>query len=1216
MLPKGPYNAQDIEPEILDYWLENKFFKPEYHPEKGLQTLEEMKKDGRESFCIVNPPPNAYMRPHIGNVSGYAYQDVFLRYNRMLGKKVLGQPGKDHAGIQGEVVLEKIFRENKGKEKHEMGREKFYIASYSHFLKLMPMVMDDEQRIGLSSDYDRNLFTLDPRVVETVLGTFTKMFEDKMIYKGVRIVNWDPVAKTTLADIDTEREERDGELVYINYQIAPFDKAQELSKAQNTKLKTIVFDLHGVILHSDSIKKYKKLSNLLGINNPEDLRAFMNGKSSDSYHKGNIGYEQFWEQLAEHFGVKDDLAQQYLETWSQSYSLDKELVRYIEELKKDSFKIGFFSNNSIERIEQHDKDFNIRQLADFEFYTAEEGSLKPEQEAYQKFVSKFKLNPKEILFIDDKFENLKPAKELGWKIFHYADNVSNLREYIEKGNEYVTVATTRAETMLGDTAVVVNPKDERYKDLVGKKLILPIVNREIPVITSAHVDMEFGTGAVKLTPAHSMDDYKMMTEWNTAYSEERTADSNNAKHNTQNTEPEIGYINIIDKSGRMTGPIPVKYKGLTTEECRKVVIEDLEKLGLVIKREPHKMNVTVGERSKAVVEQIMSSQWFIDVEKLKQPAIDVIKNDEIQIHPEYMKKKYLHWMENLHDWPVSRSLWWGYRIPVWYKGEIREEINQETGQIVETIGGVEVTGIYDAVEKGLAKVQIEDPNEEQQTVDSRQQTVNLKPTMVTIVRHGETDDNKEKRFIGSRPTPLNETGRTQAKEFADKLNSNDFDLVISSPLQRARETAEIINAKLNLPIEFDARIQERNFGVIEGMTWDEIEKEMPELAKSMNESYQIDLPEGESLESVNARIDEFIDDLKTKYAGKRILIVTHTGATRIFRRRLGGESVEKTREIDTPNLGTHEYSVGCTVNSRNKTQNVQSNATLWHQDPDVFDTWFSSGQWAYATLEANDLMDTFYPSDIMETAYDILELWVSRMIMLSLYTQGKIPFKNVYLHGLVKAPDGQKMSKSKGNVIQPEEIINKYGADALRLMYVVGNKAGSGYPISYEKLEGYKRFLNKIWNASKFVLNNVKDLDERYSQNESKSQISNLKSRTISNDQDKKIINEIVELKETVTRHMEAYRIGMAAEEIYNHFWHTFCDVHLEEVKSRLYTKDKEGNPINQSEEAKADRKQAQQTLLWALSEYLKLLHPFVPFITERLWQEISEGTIMYQRWE
>ncbi|KXK26896.1 MAG: Valine--tRNA ligase [candidate division WS6 bacterium OLB20] len=850
-----------------------------------------MKRDGRETFSIVNPPPNAYMRPHIGNVSGYAYQDVLLRYHRLFGKKVLGQPGKDHAGIQGEVVVEKIFIENKGKTKLDMGREKFYKASYAHFEKLMPMVMSDEQRIGLSSDYDRNLFTLDPKVVETVLGTFIKMFADNMVYKGVRIVNWDPVAQTTLADIDTERVERETELVYIKYPVS------------RQRVWFLSFRSKEVL---ERIRSGKKTIETRALNPDEPDRFF-----------GDI-------QTGDLIVCVDKTDGQTL------YRKVREVTAFTS--MKDAFD-----------------GLDLRQV-----FEQEPGSLDEMRERYASLADGYaeRIDKNGLVAIT--------FAELG-------------------DDDFLTVATTRAETMLGDTAITVNPADKRYKELTGKTVALPLVDRTIPVITSARVDKEFGTGAVKLTPAHSYDDYVMMTEWN----EEHPDDA-------------VGYINIISKAGTLSGPVPERYWGMKSEDARAAVIRDLDRMGLIVKREPHTQSVMIGERSKAVIEQIMSSQWFIDVERLKQPAIAAVKNGDVTIHPEYMNKKYLHWMENLHDWPVSRSLWWGYRIPVWYKGELKEEINDE-GQVIESINGTAVKGIYDAVEKGLALVQIDSPGEG------------------------------------------------------------------------------------------------------------------------------------------------------------------------------------------------------------------------WIQDEDVFDTWFSSGQWPYATIKANGLMDTFYPTDVMETGYDILELWVSRMIMLSLYTQGTVPFTNVYLHGLVKAPDGQKMSKSKNNVIAPEEIIKDYGADSLRLLYVVGNKPGSSYPVSYEKLEGYKRFLNKIWNAAKFVLLNLQDVDGAALEDMDRTKLA-------FNDDDRTMHAHLDALVSETKRRMEGFHLGVAAQELYDSFWHTFADIYIEQIKERLYTRDKEGNPLNMEGDDLESRRAAQWSAYTILKTYLVLLHPFIPFITETVWQELPRykddaETIMYAKW-
>ncbi len=787
-LPQGPYNPLETEPRILDFWLDNKFYKPEYSPaEKRVQTTEEMKADKREAFAIINPPPNAYARPHLGNVSGYAYQDVFGRYARMHNKKTLLFPGKDHAAQEAETIFLRDVLKPQGKTKADFTREEFYNACYEYFTGIMKIARADEQRIGLSADFDRDLFTLDPRVHTTVMSTFLKLYGDNMVYKDVRIVNWSPGMQSVVADIDTERLERQAELTYIKYPLL----------AEDNKTQT---------------------------------------------------------------------------------------------------------------------------------------------------------------------------------------------------GEFVTVATTRPETMLGDTAVVVDPTDDRYLKLIGRFVELPLTGRQIPIIANGRVDKEFGTGAVKLTPAHSTDDYIMMQEWNYRKDfEHMPAEVIKARE----AVGEISYLNVIWKDSKMVGPVG-KYKGLKTNEARTQIVDDLKTQDLVEKSEPITQNVVICSRTKTIIEPIMSSQWFLDVDKLKQPALEAVKAGEVRIHPENMGKKLEFWLENLRDWPISRSIWWGYRIPVWYKGEIAE-ITDEEGHIRQTIGGQEVQDIQTAMDMGLVKVQLE-----------------------------------------------------------------------------------------------------------------------------------------------------------------------------------------------TPGAG-------------------------WEQDPDVLDTWFSSGQWPVATLTAENLMDTFYPTSVMETGFDILEFWVSRMIMLGLYITGELPFRDVYLHGIINAPDGHKMSKSKGNVINMDDIVNKNGADTLRLFYIVGNKAGANYRIDYEKIEGYRRFLNKMWNASKFVMMNLEGVDSERAANIS---LDDLKLES-----NKKVIQHIQELSANTTRLIDGFNIGVAAQELLNEFWHTFCDIHIEEAKVHVYTqKDKETKAII-SEPDPEEKAETQAVLLYALRRYLKLFHPFIPFITEDLWrylprQEADRESLMYCDWE
>lgn len=772
-LYKGPYNPQITEPAVLEFWEKNPFFKPEYNPEKQeLDTTEELKQylhgHPERRFVIIDPPPNAYGRPHLGNISGYSYQDLLGRFWRMKGKRVLLFPGKDHAGIQGEIVVLREHFRPQGKSKATMSRDQFYKETYDYFTGMMAEALKDEKRIGLSADFDRNAFTLDPTIVDNVLSTFIQLYDKEKVYKGVRIVNWCPSCKTALADIDTEKKEREASMYYLKYPL-----------------------------------------------------------------KNPVG-----------------------------------------------------------------------------------------------------------------------------------------------NHTHITVATTRPETMLGDTAIVVNPEDDRYKELHGQIVILPLVNREIPIITDGQVDTSVGTGCLKLTPAHAPEDYEIMLRWN-----------------ENNPNNQVDWINVIDPEGKMCGPIG-KYKGLTTIEAKEAVLTDMKALSLFEKEETISQRIPVCERCKTIIEPLMSSQWFIKIDDMKSKAIQAVKDGDISIHPKYMTKKYNHWMKNLRDWPISRALWWGYRFPVWYKGEIETTYNEE-GKVVELINGVQVTDFADAVQKGLAQVSKTSPGSE------------------------------------------------------------------------------------------------------------------------------------------------------------------------------------------------------------------------WIQDENVFDTWFSSGQWPYVTLEKEGLLDVMYPTDTMETGYDILEFWVSRMIMLGLFRTNQIPFKDVYLHGIVKAPDGQKMSKSKGNVITLDDLVGQYGADAIRLLYIVGNKAGASYRIDSDKLAGNRNFLNKLWNAAKYVNFSTQDLSAPWEIEESSLSFE---------EADRQILQKARDIALQVEQKIKKFRFGIVAVDLIQSFWHDFCDTYLEQVKQRLYTKDKEGNPINNSPEAIASRKAGQWTLWYVLGVYLKSLHPYIPFITEYLWDSYPKApteskTLSYASW-
>ena len=483
----------------------------------------------------------------------------------------------------------------------------------------------------------------------------------------------------------------------------------------------------------------------------------------------------------------------------------------------------------------------------------------------------------------------------------------------------ITVATTRPETMLGDTAVAVNPDDSRYKDLVGEKVKLPLTEREISIIVDRAVDKEFGTGAVKVTPAHDKSDWEI-----------------GQKHR-------LPVINVIGEDWRMSEKAGENYVGLKVNEARKKVLEDLKNLNLIEKEQEFEHNVGRCYRCESIIEPLISKQWFVKMKPLAEKAMEAVKSGQIKILPKRFEKVYFHWLENIRDWCISRQLWWGHQIPVWYKGE---EIH-----------------------------------------------------------------------VG------------------------------------------------------------------------------------------VKAPEGEG----------------------------------------------------------------------------------WKQDEDVLDTWFSSSLWPFSTLgwpgkgreagggrqEANDY-EYFYPTTVMETGYDILFFWVARMIMMGLELTGKPPFETVYLHGLVRDESGRKMSKSLGNVLNPEDLIEKYGADALRLSLVVGNSAGNDSKYNESKIQGYRNFTNKIWNAARFVAINSQQ-------------------STINNEQltqkDRKEIQLLQEIIKKVTENMKNFQISQAGEELYEYFWHHFCDKIIEEQKERLKGPEKEN---------------AQYLLKTILVACLKMLHPFAPFVTEAIWQEMN----------
>ena len=505
----------------------------------------------------------------------------------------------------------------------------------------------------------------------------------------------------------------------------------------------------------------------------------------------------------------------------------------------------------------------------------------------------------------------------------------------DEENRYVIVATTRPETILGDTGVAVHPADERYKDLVGKTVILPIMNKEIPVVADEFVEKEFGTGAVKLTPAHDPNDYE-----------------SGERHGLE-------VVEVFDETGKMNDLVP-EYEGMDLYEAREKIVEKLKEIGALVKIEDYTHNVGKCYRCHHRIEPKISEQWFVKMDTLAKPAIDAVRNGEVKFIPERFDKTYFNWMENIRDWCISRQLWWGHRIPAYY---------------------------------------------------------------------------------------CKECGNMQVSE------------------------SEI--TKCN---------------------------------------------------------------------------------------KCGSKNIE--------------------------------------QDDETLDTWFSSALWPFSTLgwpEQTEDFKYFYPTDTLVTGYDIIFFWVARMIFSAIEHTGKAPFKNVFIHGIVRDSQGRKMSKSLGNGIDPIEVIDKYGTDALRFSLILGISPGNDIRYMPEKLEAASNFANKLWNASKFVLGNLENYEE-------------IEFKDIKDDltyADKWILSKLNVLVDEITNNIDGFELGVFAQKIYDFIWNEFCDWYIEMVKPRLY---------NENDKTKLA---AMYTLNKVLADSLKLLHPIMPFITEEIYTKLynNDESIMISKW-
>ncbi|MCF6272896.1 MAG: valine--tRNA ligase [Rhodobacteraceae bacterium] len=774
-----------------------------------------------ETFTIMIPPPNVTGVLHMGHAFNNTLQDILIRWKRMQGFDTLWQPGQDHAGIATQMVVERQLAEAGEPTRKEMGREAFLEKVWEWKKQSGDTIIEQTKRLGASCDWSRNRFTMDEGFHDAVLKVFVDMYNKGLIYKGTRLVNWDPNFETAISDLEVENTEVDGQMWHFKYPLA------------------------------------------------------------------------------------DGATYEY-----------------------------------IERDE---------------------------------------------------------------------DGVETLRET----RDYIAIATTRPETMLGDGAVAVHPDDARYKPLIGKLCEIPVGPKEhrrlIPIITDEYPDMNFGSGAVKITGAHDQNDYEVATRNNiplyrlmdtkAAMRDDGTdyvAAATRAKAISEGAAFESSEIDALNL-------VPDAYRGMDRYVCRKAVIADIDAEGLMLEVEDKKIMQPFGDRSKVVIEPMLTNQWYVDTAKIVQPALDAVRSGEIKIIPESGKKTYYHWLENIEPWCISRQLWWGHQIPVWYLPSI-------------------------SLSEGSSSI----------------------------------DD--------------------AALDF-----SNPMTFCAASEKEAHKLIAEYLSEK-GISFEF-----------------------------------------------------------------------FHGGYS---------SSAELKQEFE-----------------------ANGGVPVW-QDPDVLDTWFSSGLWPIGTLgwpEDTEEMQKYFPTDVLITGFDIIFFWVARMIMMQQAVTDKIPFHTVYLHALVRDEHGKKMSKSTGNVIDPLEMIDEFGADAVRFTL---SAMGRDLKLSKTRFIGYRNFGTKLWNAARFA-----------EMNECKP--GGFDPASATQTVNKWIIGETVRALHATDKALEAYRFSDAAMGLYGFVWGKVCDWYVEFAKPMLQS----DNPEVVAE--------TRATMAWAIDQCLIMLHPIMPYITEQLWGDITkrENMLIHQDW-
>jgi valyl-tRNA synthetase len=907
------------EADIYKAWEDSGYFNPDRCIEDGVTAPD------AEPYSVVLPPPNVTGTLHMGHAAMLAIEDILVRYHRMKGRRTLWLPGTDSAAVATQAKVETEIYKKEGTTRYDLGRDELLRRIEQFTDESKATIINQVKKLGSSLDWGRYAYTMDDPRYRAVMEAFGRMSALGLIYRGDRIVNWDPKLQTTISDDEIEYSEEKSPFYYLQY--GPF-----------------------------------------------------------------------------------------------------------------------------------------------------------------------------------------------------------------------VIGTARPETKFGDKYVVMHPDDERYKDYShGQKIELEWINGPVTatVIKDSAIDMAFGTGAMTITPWHDATDFEIAE-----------------RHNLEKEQ-------VIDKHGKLLS-IAGEFAGLHIKKARPLIVERLREKNLIVKVEENYVhNVATNSRGGGTIEPQVMRQWFVNVNKefalphstidgipsgstttLKQLMRTTVESGQIKIMPERFEKTYFHWIDNLRDWCISRQIWYGHRIPVWY-----------------CLHCGEATVLPEHVSRWY------------------------------LVRHGETDSNVEGRAQGHSGTPLNAKGKAQAAEAARKLKGLGIDLILSSDLARARETADIIAAELGTEVVHDEMLRERFYGKAEGRIAKEARLEYADLYE-----YEGKAAGQESYAEAEERMWQTFLRHKEAHPKKHLAFVTHGGALRAVLRRVRNMTREEAlTQPSIPNAEVIPLDVlpPC----------AHCGHHFFEQDPDTLDTWFSSGIWTFSTLgwpEKTEDLKTYHPTSILETGYDIIFFWVARMILMTGCLLGDVPFRQVYLHGLVRDDKGRKMSKSLGNIIDPLDLIGKYGADATRLSLVIGAAPGNDLKLSEDRVRGYRNFSTKIWNIARFV---AKYADPQLSATPELS------------DEDRANLAELKEVKRQVSEALDALELHTAAETLYHYVWHTFADKIIEAAKPRLAGDDRN---------AKAA---AYVTLRTILLESLTMLHPFMPFVTESVYQTIeppagAEGSdarakfLMVKRWD